>query len=100
MVKKLLAAGIILALFITLFFYQKFAGRNSVPENKIPEPSIPVYPTVDLTSSQKKCGVCGPQGPHNINGSICSSDFVCKQGTRTTASYCVYPDESSEICEN
>lgn len=52
----------------------------------------------DVVVSQK-CGLCGPQGMHNMSGKTCASGLVCKSGQTTSLSYCVEKTESTAQCE-
>ncbi len=50
-------------------------------------------------ATSQKCGLCGPQGIHNVNGSTCAQGLICKNGMKTSLSYCVAVSEPTDICE-
>ncbi|MBI2103641.1 hypothetical protein HYT59_01410 [Candidatus Woesebacteria bacterium] len=47
----------------------------------------------------QKCGVCGSQGVHNVEGRTCAERLVCKEGKTTSGSYCVAETEDVGVCE-
>lgn len=50
-------------------------------------------------SASQECGVCGPEGIHNVNGAVCAPGLICKRGLTTSLSYCVGQDVSPANCE-
>ncbi len=57
------------------------------------------HPIQNNSEVSGKCGLCGPQGMHNMSGKTCSPGLICKSGERTSLSYCVGPSESTSQCE-
>lgn len=49
-----------------------------------------------------ECGLCGPQGIHNVSGKTCAEGLVCKkdktENFATSLSYCVKSDELVARC--
>lgn len=74
---------------------------NQTPEQYIDQ-ILSTFRFLDQESGNsvsQECGICGPQGIHNVDGAVCAPGLICKRGLTTSLSYCVGQDASPANCE-
>ncbi|MBI3379330.1 hypothetical protein HY029_01085 [Candidatus Gottesmanbacteria bacterium] len=87
--------------------YVFISGQDffEISTNKYPTELDEILSTFEFLNQKsenlvsQECGVCGQQGIHNVNGTVCAPGLICKKGLTTSLSYCVKQDASTENCE-